>query len=173
MDSWGSKTRPLGTTLGPYSVTAKIGQGGMLRHEHSETVRNYTKDEGRPFGAARQGETPNHLKLLRSKAVVVSVEEKAHRMCQVGTRKMSASEPRVTRRNFARMVSKPGLHAGPGMSSEDACLPTERCPAYTWHEPGSRSLCGRGNSPDDPNYKRQPQGGDRIPEPSTHPSSPL
>ncbi len=82
-----------GTTLGPYAVTAKIGEGGMLRHERSETVRNCTKDEGRPFGAALQGEAPNHLKLLGSKAPVVSVEEKAHKMCQVETRKMSESEP--------------------------------------------------------------------------------
>ncbi len=91
-----------GTTLGPYQVSAKIGEGGMLRHEHSKTVRNCTKDEGRPFGAAWQAEAPNHLKLLWSKAPVVSVEEKAHTMCQVETRKMSESEPRVTRRNFAR-----------------------------------------------------------------------
>ena len=32
-----------GTTLGPYAVTTKIGEGGMLRHERSETVRNCTK----------------------------------------------------------------------------------------------------------------------------------
>ena len=44
-------------------------------------------------------EASNHLKLLRSKAVVVSVEEKAHKMCQVGSKKMSESEPRMTRRN--------------------------------------------------------------------------
>ena len=144
----------VGSRLGPYSVTAKIGEGGMLRHEHSKTVRNCTKDEGRPFGAALQGEAPNHLKLLGSKAPVVSGEEKAHTMCQVETRKMSESEPRATRRNFARMASKPGLHAGPGMSSEDSCLPAERCPAYTWHEPGLGLCVERGNSPDD--AKRKP-----------------
>jgi hypothetical protein len=116
-------SREPGRQLGPYEVTALIGEGGMLRHEHSKTVRNCTKDEGRPFGAALQGEAPNHLKLLGSKAPVVSVEEKAHTMCQVGIRKMSASEPRPTRRNFARVASKPGSHAGPGMSSEDSCLP--------------------------------------------------
>ena len=62
-------------------------------------MRNCTKDEGRPFEAALQGEASNHLKLLGSKASVVSVEEKAHKMCQVGTKKMSESEPRMTRRN--------------------------------------------------------------------------
>lgn len=37
------------------------------------------KDEGRPFGTAMQVEVPNHRKLLRTKAVVVSVTEKAKR----------------------------------------------------------------------------------------------
>ena len=64
-----------------------------MRHE------NCTKDEGRPFEAALQGEASNHLKRLRSKALVVSVEEKAHEMCQVWTTKMSVSEPRMTCRN--------------------------------------------------------------------------
>ena len=41
----------------------------------------------------------DHLKLLESKALVVSVEEKAPRRCQVGTTKMSTSEPRMTCRN--------------------------------------------------------------------------
>jgi len=36
----------------------------------------YIEDEGRPLGAAMQVEAPNHLKLLWSKAMVVSVKEK-------------------------------------------------------------------------------------------------
>jgi len=40
-------------------------------------VRNCTKDEGRPLGAGLQEQASNHLKLLWSKAMVVSVEEKA------------------------------------------------------------------------------------------------
>ena len=64
-----------------------------------KAVRNCTEDEGGSFGAALQGEASNHLKLLWSKASVVSVEEKAHKMCQVWTKKMSESEPRMTRRN--------------------------------------------------------------------------
>jgi len=36
-----------------------------------------TKDEGGPLGAAIQVEASNHLKLLWSKAMVVSVKEKA------------------------------------------------------------------------------------------------
>ncbi len=70
-----------------------------VRFKEPEPVRNCTKDEGRPFEAVLQGKASNHLKLLRSKAVVVSVEEKAHKMCQVWIKKMSASEPRKTRRN--------------------------------------------------------------------------
>jgi hypothetical protein len=41
-----------------------------------ETVCNCTKDEGRPFEAVLQGKASNHLKLLWSKAMVVSVGEK-------------------------------------------------------------------------------------------------
>jgi len=36
-----------------------------------------TEDEGGPLGAAMQVEASNHLKLLWSKAMVVSVKEKA------------------------------------------------------------------------------------------------
>ncbi len=36
-----------------------------------------TEDEGGPLGAAIQVEVPNHRKLLWSKAMVVSVTEKA------------------------------------------------------------------------------------------------
>jgi hypothetical protein len=45
--------------------------------------RRYRRDEGRPLGAAMQVEVPNHLKLLWTKAMVVSVEEKAYKMRQV------------------------------------------------------------------------------------------
>ncbi len=38
---------------------------------------NCTEDEGRPLGAGLQEQASNHLKLLWSKAMVVSVEEKA------------------------------------------------------------------------------------------------
>ena len=46
-----------------------------------------------PLGVALQGEASNHLMLRWLKAVVVSDEEKAHAMRQVGTRKASGSEP--------------------------------------------------------------------------------
>jgi hypothetical protein len=40
-------------------------------------LRNYTGDEGGPFGFGDQVADPNHRELLQSKAVVVSVAEKS------------------------------------------------------------------------------------------------
>jgi hypothetical protein len=82
---------------------------GKLRHERRKTARNCTKDEGRPFAAGRQGQAANHLKLLGAKALVVSVEEKAPRRCQVWTTKMSASEPRRTCRNVKDDIKTRGV----------------------------------------------------------------
>jgi hypothetical protein len=45
-----------------------------------------------PFGVALRGEASNHLMLRWLKTVVVSDEEKAHKMCQVGIRKTNAVE---------------------------------------------------------------------------------
>ena len=39
-------------------------------------MRNCTEDEGRSLGVGLQEQAPKHLKLLWSKAMVVSVEEK-------------------------------------------------------------------------------------------------
>ena len=39
-------------------------------------MRNYMRDEGGPFGFGNQVLIPSHRKLLRSKAMVVSVTEK-------------------------------------------------------------------------------------------------
>ena len=40
-------------------------------------VRCFTEDEGRPLEVGLQEQASNHLKLRRSRAIVVSVEEKA------------------------------------------------------------------------------------------------
>ena len=54
----------------------------------------FTRDEGRTLGAGLQGQAPNHLQLLRSRALVVSVTGKgAARLRQVRIRKTDASEP--------------------------------------------------------------------------------
>ena len=55
-----------------------------------------------PFGVALRGEASNHLMLRWLKTVVVSDEEKAHRMRQVGIRKASESEPLSKCRNQIR-----------------------------------------------------------------------
>lgn len=68
-----------------------------------------------PFGAALWGEASNHLKLRWLKTVVVSVEEKAQVMRQVGIGKASVSEPLLTCRN-KQLTSKPGRLNGAGMS---------------------------------------------------------
>jgi hypothetical protein len=47
-----------------------------------------------PFGVALQGEASNRLELRWLKTVVVSVEEKAHVMRQVGIGKASESDSR-------------------------------------------------------------------------------
>jgi hypothetical protein len=60
-------------------------------------MRSCAGDEGLwPFGVALWGEMPNRLKLRWLKTVVVSVEEKAHVMRQVGIGKASVSEPLFT-----------------------------------------------------------------------------
>ena len=66
-----------------------------------------------PFGVALRGVMSNRLKLRWLKTVVVSVEEKAHEMCQVGTGKANASEPLMTCRD-QKMTSKPGHPLAPG-----------------------------------------------------------
>ena len=55
--------------------------------------------DSRPFGVALWGEASNHLMLRWLKTVVVSDEETAHVMRQVGTGKASASEPLMTCRD--------------------------------------------------------------------------
>ena len=47
------------------------------RTHRRKEVRNCVRDGGRSSGAGRQGQAPNHRKLRRSKAEVVSVAEKA------------------------------------------------------------------------------------------------
>jgi hypothetical protein len=124
-----------------------------LRHERRITARNYTKDEGRPFAAGLQGQAANHLKLLEAKALVVSVEEKAPRRCQVWTTKMSASKPRTTCRNVKDDIKTRGLPA-PGRNAAGTCLLAAWCPAYTWHERGLGLGVERGNLRHD--AKRKP-----------------
>ena len=61
-------------------------------------------DGGGPSGTALQGEVSNHRKLLRLRAVVVSVAEKAHGMRQVGAGKANVSEPLLKRRKRSGVI---------------------------------------------------------------------
>ena len=66
-----------------------------LRHEvavvprECESTRNCRKDEGRSFDVVLQEKISNHLKRLWSKAMVVSVKEKALLKCQVWIKKVN------------------------------------------------------------------------------------
>ena len=59
-----------------------------------------------PFGVALRGEASNHLRLRWLMTVVVSDEDKAYVMRQVGTGKASASEPLMKCRD-QYLASKP------------------------------------------------------------------
>ena len=62
-----------------------------------------------------QAQAPNHLKLQRARAVVVSVEEKAGlRSCQVENKEMSASKLLMTCRKGLDDVKTGGIFVNPG-----------------------------------------------------------
>ena len=52
------------------------GLGVKFPRATRRAPRGCTEDEGRPLGVGLQEQAPKHLKLLWSKAMVVSVEEK-------------------------------------------------------------------------------------------------
>ena len=72
---------------------ATNADGGCDVEDRDLQMRCCAGDGGRPSGTALQGEVSNHRKLLRLRAVVVSVAEKAHVMRQVGAGKANVSEP--------------------------------------------------------------------------------
>jgi hypothetical protein len=67
-----------------------------------------------------QVQASNHLTLLWPKATVVSGEEKAYRIRQVGNSETSASEPPMRHRKKKRVTSKPGLIVWPGRNPAGA-----------------------------------------------------
>jgi hypothetical protein len=76
-----------------------------------------------PFGIALRGEVSNRLMLRWLKTVVVSDEEKAQAMRQVGTGKTSVSDPLVKRRK-----NTDGIETGEYQGSRDE---PGGCP-YCW-----------------------------------------
>jgi hypothetical protein len=104
-------------------------------------VRNYTRDEGGPFGFGRQGLIPSYRKLLWSKAMVVSVAEKSGRRSrQARLREASASEPLLKCRKRIRRCQNRGVTLPPGLVRGLSCSLLERHPACRWREaqPGFR-----------------------------------
>ena len=81
-----------------------------------------------PFGVARQGETSNRLMLRWLKTVVVSDEEKAQVMRQVGIGKTSVSEPLLKCRKDSWHQNR-GENPCPGMSLAGVLFLARRCPA--------------------------------------------
>ena len=91
-----------------------------------------------PFGVALRGEASNHLMLRWLKTVVVSDEEKAHQMRQVGIRKASESEPLSKCRNQTRRHQNWGAWGCSRTSLAGARVLARRCPAWRRREPGLR-----------------------------------
>jgi hypothetical protein len=91
-----------------------------------------------PFGVALRGEASNRLMLRWLKTVVVSDEEKAHEMRQVGIRKASESEPLSRCRNQIRRHRNWGAWGCSRTSLAGARVLARWCPAWRRREPGLR-----------------------------------
>ena len=101
--------------------------------------------EAGPSGTALQGEVSNHRKLLRLRAVVVSVAEKAHVMRQVGTGKANVSEPLLKCRKRSDGNRNRGPVVAPGRARGIPVYCPGGCPARRWRELGLGAGTKRGN----------------------------
>ena len=102
-------------------------------------LRNCTRDEGGPLGFGNQVLISSHRKLLRSKAVVVSVAVNVGRISRrVRLREASASKPSMNCRKRSDDVKTGGWHFL-RVSLGDVLRLTKRHPAYRRREaqPGS------------------------------------
>src|SRR5207302_6260306 len=98
-------------------------------------VRNYTRDEGRPFEAGSQVQVSNRCKLLSSKAMVVSVAVNVGTISRrVGLREASASEPSMKCRKRIRRCQNRGLTLPPGSARGNP----EVCPSGIRHVDGAK-----------------------------------
>src|SRR6266545_5143742 len=128
----------------PSGCAAKA-KGGLDVEDRTELKLAASEMEGRPSGAALQGEAPNHRQLRRSRAGVVSVTEKAgSQPVRCEPRRRAEANHSMTRRK-RRDDIKTGGSRCPGMSLVDTCLLTRWCPAWRWRELGSGSGAERGN----------------------------
>jgi len=123
--------------MGLASETQMSAGGRVSRASPVHTVmRNCSRDEGGPFGFRDQEPIPSHRKLLRSKAVVVSVAENVGTVIPAGKvkggeRKRTAAE--ASKADLA--MSKPRGDPSCGTSSGDVLIRTERHPACRRREP--------------------------------------
>ena len=83
----------------------------------------------RPFEIGFQEQVSNHLKLLSSKAMVVSVEEKADSIRQVRCKETSVSEPLKTCRKVQRWRQNRAGFVSPGEIWKTTCLLSRWRPA--------------------------------------------
>jgi len=84
------------------------------------------KDEGRPLGAGLREQAPNHLKLHWSRAIVVSVKEKAGLDLVWCESRSRIKVNRITCRKLKGDVKTEGLHCL-GTSPRGACLLLALC----------------------------------------------
>ena len=109
-----------------------------VRHEAAQEMRD------RPLGAGLQEQAPNHLKLHWSRAVVVSVEEKARQwLCQMMSKETNANEPLTRCRkplddvktrstNYSRISSEGNLFTVWAASGIQVAWPWTRFWYGTW-----------------------------------------
>ena len=86
--------------------------------------------------------------------MVVSVEEKAYMIRQVGIKKVSDKLTNESVEKVQWMVSKLGYRFYSKISLEEICLLSKWHPAYSWHELDSGFFAEHGNSAWD--VKRKP-----------------
>jgi hypothetical protein len=125
----------------PSSGTPVRHERGERGHQVGDLVRcgaAWKMKDSWPFGVALRGEASNRLMLRWLKTVVVSDEEKAHQMRQVGIRKASVSEPLSKCRNQIRRHRNWGAWGCSRTSLAGARLLARRCPAWRRREPGLR-----------------------------------
>ena len=99
------------------------------RYVGDSAPRGCTEDEVRPLGVGLQEQAPKHLKLLRSKAMVVSVEEKVSLdgiSCE-SERRAQANHPMRCRKHKDDV--KTGGYLYTRISPGDTCLLPGRRPA--------------------------------------------
>ena len=114
-DSASAPHRGRSTTTAEFRASTCVLKGSDDDVEDRWHDRCCASDGGRSCGVAVQAEIPNHRRLRRSRAGVVSaagdVSLLAGRVCD---EKTNMCEPLLTHRNETTMASKPGSVGGPG-----------------------------------------------------------